>query len=68
MIKERKVYTAICDKCGKDISKDSGYAGWSFSGIVWEMLDYEWVKINGKHYCPDCYEYDEEIDDNKVKE
>ena len=23
----------------------------------------EWQKIGGKHYCPDCYELDEETDE-----
>ena len=25
--------------------------------------DSEWMAIGGKHYCPDCYELDEEIDE-----
>lgn len=27
----------------------------------------EWMEINGKLYCPDCYEYDEELGDYVVK-
>ena len=26
-----------------------------------------WVEIDGKLYCPDCYEYDEETDEYKPK-
>ena len=26
-----------------------------------------WKEINGKLYCPDCYEYDEETDEYKLK-
>lgn len=26
-----------------------------------------WTNIDGKDYCPDCYEYDEEKDEYRVK-
>ena len=25
-------------------------------------MESEWVEIGDKHYCPDCYEFDDELD------
>lgn len=60
MIKEITMYACQCDGCGKD---------WEFDGaiayITKEQLDDavdwadDWKVIEGKHYCQDCWEYDE---------
>ena len=69
MIKEVIVYTVICDKCGKANAENSGHCGWTDKSYALdEALDYEWEMIDNKHYCPDCYEYDEDADEYKVKE
>lgn len=26
-------------------------------------MESEWVEIGDKHYCPDCYEFDDELDE-----
>lgn len=68
MIKEIKMYTIICDGCGKNVCEGSEYAGWDDVDYVWDTADEEnWIKDEdnpGTHYCPDCYEYDD--DDNLV--
>ena len=75
MIKQIKVFTVICDKCGKDANagpddNNVGYADnakdaeelatdWSCSG-VYEIID-------GKHYCDDCWTFNEETDEIEVR-
>ena len=27
------------------------------------LMESEWVEIGDKHYCPDCYEFDEKLDE-----
>ena len=58
MTKEVTMYTIICDVCGKDACEGTEYAGWSDVDIVIEMaVDEGWIDVPGKHYCPDCYSY-----------
>ncbi len=69
MIKELKMYTIICDGCGKDVCNGSEYSGWDDVDYVWDTADEEsWIKNEDyddtHHYCPECYEYDD--DDNLV--
>lgn len=61
MIKEITTYTVICDNCGKDLFSDSEYTGFSDAGYVeFEASESDWMENDGKHYCTDCYEYDDE--------
>lgn len=60
MIKELKMYTVVCDKCG--ISADDGteYSCWSDESFAWDVAsDSSWIEEQDKHYCPDCYFYDD---------
>lgn len=44
------------------------YSKW---GFAWDdkqltisyALESEWKEIGDKHYCPDCYEFDDELDE-----
>ena len=62
MIKEVKMYTVICDNCGVDIGKDDEYSCW---GEHWQAIDNAmnagWHEQDGKHYCTDCYSFDNDI-------
>lgn len=62
MIKEVTYYDIICDRCRKSLIEESEmcYPDKYSALIVAEKS--EWVYINGKDYCPDCYEIDEETD------
>lgn len=61
MIKPVTMYSIICDRCGRSLE----------DGAIWSntisaesyALDSKWIKIGNKHYCPDCYEFDEELDE-----
>ena len=58
------MYQAVCDGCGKcdeAVLKDPYEV--KLIAIRWR----EWQEINGKLYCPDCVEYDEETDSYKPK-
>ena len=61
------MYTFVCDKCGKDVCDGEDFAGWNDTSPLGEILcDKSWEEIDGKNYCPDCWEYDEE-DNPRIK-
>lgn len=62
MIREVKMYEAVCDGCGTwlDTHRDRSH-------IVNIVKYCRWQEINGKLYCPDCYEYDKETYEYKPK-
>ena len=62
MIREVKMYEAVCDLCGKwmNTQRDRSY-------IVNIVKYCGWQEINGKLYCPDCYEYNKETNEYKPK-
>lgn len=65
MIKEVKMYSVICDRCGKAfIDEFNGIMAWLDEGTAKEQaMESEWTEIDDKHYCPDCYEFDDELDE-----
>lgn len=65
MFKEIPMYTVICDSCGTNSSDGCEYAGWQHSDFALECAkDSDWIEHKENHYCPDCYEYDDQ--DNLV--
>ena len=45
-----------CDLCGKTFENFEGYSCWTEESVTHEMArDDEWMEIDGKWYCPDCY-------------
>ena len=36
--------------------------GWT-KELQKKAMESEWVEIGDKHYCPDCYEFDDELDE-----
>ena len=55
------MFTVICDGCGKDVNKDADYSCWDDKGYAEDIaMDSDWVTDNDKHYCTDCYYYDED--------
>lgn len=67
MIKEVKMYTVICDNCGKDALEGDEYSCWSEPFAASEIADEKGWHIDNTEnlaYCPDCWEYDD--DDNLV--
>lgn len=62
MIKVEQLITYICDGCGERFMNDSGNVGYVDNDIWPDAEDYGWQEIDGKHYCPNCCEYDEETE------
>lgn len=64
-IKPVTMYSVICDRCGKTfIDEFNGVVAWVDEGTAKEQaMESEWVEIGDKHYCPDCYEFDEKLDE-----
>ena len=52
-------YNIKCDVCGRLYIKESKEASSEYL-----LGDGEWLRLGGKDYCPDCWEYDE--DDNII--
>lgn len=65
MIKSVTMYSVICDRCGKAfIDEFNGIVAWLDEGTAKEQaMESEWAEIGDKHYCPDCYEFDDELDE-----
>lgn len=45
----------VCDGCGEEW--EDGDIGWSHhdpAGLDIDLEDYDWVEIDGRHYCPNC--------------
>ena len=64
MIKEEVIicYDIICDRCGNSLVDESGIIYPDKDSALMVAEQSEWNMINGKHYCPDCYEFDEVTD------
>ena len=65
MIKPVTMYSVVCDRCGKTfIDEFNGIVAWLDEGTAKEQaMQSEWAEIGDKHYCPDCYEFDDELDE-----
>lgn len=72
MITEEKCYCGICDNCG-DLFDDGEYSMFPLeSDCKYEMQNSGWYADGtdpdhkGKHYCPNCFKYNETIDDKII--
>ena len=63
MIKEVTYYDIICDSCGKSLTEESEMCYPDKHSALMVAEQSEWMDINGNHYCPNCYELDEETDE-----
>ena len=73
MIQEVTMYQAVCDRCGKGyVDENIGYCAWVDAESARENAlesDTGWQEMkDGKIYCPDCVEYNEETESYKPKE
>lgn len=59
--KKIEVVEYFCDQCGSQLT---GYDDCDFyvNADIWdiEAADSGWCEIDGKHYCPDCWRYDDD--------
>lgn len=59
-IVEMAVY--VCDNCGEILNDGEDHVCF-IDEDIWHCCEHEWIEHEGKHYCPSCYELD---DDDKV--
>ena len=61
MIKEVKSYSLICDNCNEIyIENCNDYSIWlDESTAIEDAMNEDWIENEGKHYCPNCYELDD---------
>lgn len=61
MIKEVKSYAMFCDNCNELYSEPcSDYTMWvDENGARESSAEEGWLEHNGKHYCTNCYELDD---------
>ena len=55
-------YTVQCDNCGKLYADEqNGFSAWNDADWAMEYASEDnWTEEDDKHYCPDCYDYDDE--------
>lgn len=63
MTKEVTYYDIICDCCGKSLINESEMCFPDKDSALMVAKQSEWMNKGGKHYCPDCYELDEQTDE-----
>ena len=63
MIKPVTMYSVICDRYEKSfVDKFNGIIAYFDEGTVKQQaMESEWAEIGDKHYCTDCYEFDNEL-------
>jgi hypothetical protein len=60
-IEKVEMYTVVCDNCGHDIGADDEYSCWNDKGYAEDnAMQSEWYREGEKHYCPDCFDIDDE--------
>lgn len=60
MIKSEIVYTYICDNCGCNLFDNEDSIGITDISLLMNIADdSNWNTDNSKHYCPDCYSFDD---------
>lgn len=60
-IKKVEMFTVVCDNCKLDIGTVGEFAAWNDElGAKEVAMESGWIREEEKHYCPDCYEYDDE--------
>lgn len=61
MILEETFFAVKCDNCGKVNENYDGISFWASKECALELsVGEDWEEIEGKHYCPDCFEVNDE--------
>lgn len=60
MLQEVKMYTVVCDNCGKDSNEDEEYSCYGDAiGAEEIAMENGYIKIGTSHFCDECWSYDE---------
>ena len=69
MITKEIFYGVKCNRCKEDFLDYNDHSFWiDENSAVEQAIESEWIEENNKHYCPNCYDYNEEEDKNIIKE
>ena len=61
MITNEIFYAVKCNRCGITSDEDNAYYHDEESAIE-NALDNDWHETNNKHFCPECFDYDDKTD------
>jgi len=69
MIVEKIFYQVNCDSCGHIATEGQQIEAWNEPDFaVDEAKDsFDYIDVDGKHYCPNCTQWDEEKDERVPK-
>lgn len=68
MKKEITMHTIICDGCGKNVNEYSDFVAWcDVQGAIEEADIKDWIKLQEKDYCTNCWEWDEKEEEQILK-
>ena len=66
MIISEIFYGVKCNRCGETCEEE--HAFWSDEGsAIDNAMESEWMEDKGKHYCTNCYDFDEETEERTAK-
>jgi len=64
--KKVEMFTVICDRCGLNAFEHTEFSGWCDKYQALDEAEGEdFVEIDSKHYCNDCWEWDSK-DENQI--
>lgn len=68
MIITEVFYGLKCNRC-MDVFSDGDHSFWDDKGeVVQYAFDNEWIEQGGKHYCPSCYDINDNTHTYDIKE
>ena len=60
MIKLVTMYSIVCNRCGRTFCEDNTtITGADKKSARGYALESGWVEIGDKHYCPDCFKFND---------
>lgn len=63
-LKTTEMFYVACDGCGKSACEGTEWVAWDVPDAAEEAArDADWLMQDGKHYCHDCYIWDEARDE-----
>ena len=67
MIVSEIFYGVKCNRCGEQF-EDGEHSFWSDeNGAVENAMESEWIEEKGKHYCTNCYDYNDEFETQSIR-
>ena len=62
-IEKIEMFTVICDNCKTSADDDTDYSCWNDEIAARDVaMEADYIYEDDKHYCPKCYEYNDEYE------